>query len=148
MIGWKSLPTPYPTAVRATGSGPIGVVVFTEVSSDGGCGRCETTGSLNNYYGNASFNTLFVALITQCQTSGARQSSELSAQKLPVSEGHAKWNQRVPTSSATYNGHEHDLTGPGRLQAIDEQLKLGEREFHHKQAHMYSGLATDSPPTT
>ncbi|KAI1267713.1 hypothetical protein F5Y18DRAFT_443492 [Xylariaceae sp. FL1019] len=141
---------PFPSAfpaVRATSSGPFGIVVYTEVTSGGGCGLCETAGSLNTCHLNAPFHTLYVATFSQCQTYAAL-SNVSSAERIPVSERHAECNGTVPLNSATVNGHEYDLTGPDRLEVMEDLLKLGDYEFHVKYAHLYRGLATDGSPTT
>ncbi|KAI2603690.1 hypothetical protein GGR54DRAFT_457895 [Hypoxylon sp. NC1633] len=132
--------------VRATSSGPTGVVVFTEVTNTGGCGLCTSTGSLNTCYQNAPFDTAFVASITQCQPPRKRGLDLRS--KVPSLTQHAECNKTVPLDTATVNGHKYDLTGADRLQIMSDMMEIGAEEFAVKWASAHRGSATGGTSTT
>lgn len=141
-------PSSFPS-MRATSSGPVGFVVFTEVTNTGGCGLCTSTGSLNVCYLNAPFETAFVASISQCQHN--KRSPDLhSTARIAAFEQHAECNETIPIDTATINGHDYDVTGPEseRMQIMADVLDLSAEEFAARWASKYRGPATDGTPTT
>lgn len=135
--------------MRATSSGPVGIVVMTEVTNSGKCGLCVDTGSLNTCHLNAPFHTAFVAGLSQCQPH-MRFADQHPAARISVVDQHAECNQTVPINTATINGHEYDVTGPEseRMQILADVLVLSEEEFAAKWASKYRGPATVGTPTT
>ncbi|KAI1382000.1 hypothetical protein F4677DRAFT_400515 [Hypoxylon crocopeplum] len=138
-------PSSFP-AMRATTSGPTGVLVFTEVTNTGGCGVCTSTGSLNTCYLNSPFDTAFVASITQCQPPRKRGLDLRS--KVPSLTQHSECNQTVPLDTATVNGHDYDLTGDDRMQIMSDMLEISADEFAVKWAKAHRGQATTGTSTT
>ncbi|WPJ67034.1 hypothetical protein SMAC4_14112 [Sordaria macrospora] len=141
-------PSSFP-GVRATSSGPAGIVVHTEVTSSGGCGLCVDTGALNNCYLNAPFHTMFVAQLSQCQPH-MRSPFQHPNARIPVLEQHAECNRTVPINTATINGHEYDVSGPEseRMEIMADLVDLPDEKFAAKWARKYRGLASDGTPTT
>ncbi|EFX00354.1 hypothetical protein CMQ_7356 [Grosmannia clavigera kw1407] len=141
-------PSSFPYA-RVTSSGPVGIVVFTEVTNTGGCGLCHSTGSINNCYFNSPFETILVASITQCRRS-RRRDLDATSLKLPASEAiQEPCNGTVPLTLATVNGHDYDLTGPDRLAIMNDVINMADGDaFAVKWAGAYLGPATDGTPTS
>ena len=137
-------------AMRATSSGPVGILVFTEVTNTGGCGLCTTVGSLNTCYLNAPFETAFVASISQCRRGRTSGLDQHSTARVAAFERHAECNETTPIDTATINGHDYDVTGPEseRLQIMVDVMDLTGEEFAAKWAGKYRGPATDGTPTT
>lgn len=146
-------PSSFPS-MRATTSGPPGFLVFTEVTNQGGCGLCTSTGSLNTCYLNAPFETAFVASISQCQhVQNANAFDALgqhSTSRIAAAERHAECNETIPIDTATINGHDYDVTGDEseRLQIMADVTDLTAEEFAKKWVGKYRGPATDGTPTT
>ncbi|KAJ9138026.1 hypothetical protein NKR19_g7980 [Coniochaeta hoffmannii] len=141
-------PSSFPT-MRATTSGPVGILVFTEVTNTGGCGLCTSTGSLNTCYLNAPFETAYVAGLSQCQPNKRSADQHLTA-RLAAFEQHVECNSSVPIDTATINGHDYAVSGPEteRLQIMADVVDLSGEEFAVKWASKYRGPATLGTPTS
>ncbi|KAI1347333.1 hypothetical protein F5Y01DRAFT_318879 [Xylaria sp. FL0043] len=116
-------PSSFP-AVRVTSGGEFGIV-------------------------NTPFNTVFVASITQCQAPALKQRNLDSFARVKAVEQHAECNGTGMIDHATVNGRVYDLTGPERMQVMNDVADMEDKDvFHAKWPHLYSGQDTLGTPTT
>ncbi|KAI2611690.1 uncharacterized protein GGS25DRAFT_530427 [Hypoxylon fragiforme] len=140
---------PYPSgfpSMRATSAGPPGVLVFTEVAQDGGCGLCSSTGSINQCYLNSPFETAFVASITQCQPPHKRGLDR--REKVETLERYSECNSTVPLDTASLNGYDYDLTGDDRLEIMHDILNMDAPDFEKKWEGSRKGAVSAGTSTT
>lgn len=137
---------------RAYSGGDAGLLVFTEVTADGGCGNCESGGSLNTCYLNVPFNTALVAPFTQCKTSRVRRGADDMSAKVPFTTRHAECKRSAPIDMAYVDGVDYDLTGSDRLEIMDDVMttNITDEDFGVKWAHLERRElpSSDAPTST